>query len=247
MSYPQSYAAFRPGKPGAVWDANVGAWSEPNAGECELAMGYLQGSTAAYNVTEIQRRAVMGRCMDMNVMQSILAIAFAWFRHIHWAPAAASAIVQISALALPSLRNQGIATCLTVGRTTHSVYQGYVNNVDLQGSAEAAGAAEAKSIPDIWEDPQVMYYLTEQQYQPGTSNQERTRVRKRAAFYKLAVGGRLLRQLPNQTTKEVLKPENRQEVITTLIEWQLAFLLKRPRSWVEKLRIECACGLSAPA
>ena len=216
VAYQQSYA-FKPGKQGAVWDSNEGVWSEPNADECELAMGYTQGTTSIPSITEAKRRAVMGRCMDMNVMQSILAISFAWFRRTHWVASPTQVKVDLPRQSeQPAMGGlQGLASCLTVGRTTHTVYQSYVRNLVLQASAEVTEVTEGKHVLDVWEDVQVLYYLKEQQYQPGTSNQERTRVRKRAAIYQLAVDGRLFRILPDQNKREVPKPEDRLQIITS--------------------------------
>ncbi|KIY99053.1 Retrovirus-related Pol polyprotein from transposon gypsy [Monoraphidium neglectum] len=59
---------------GAVFDTNTQCWDEPNADERERAMGYATSSTAAPGVSEARRREVLGRCMDANCLQSILAI-----------------------------------------------------------------------------------------------------------------------------------------------------------------------------
>jgi hypothetical protein len=69
---------------------------------------------------------------------------------------------------------------------------------------------------DVWEDSQLMYYLKEQKYQEETSNSERNRVKKRAAFYMLAVDGKLLRKLPDGSSREVPKKESRAEIIQQL-------------------------------
>lgn len=214
VAYPQSYA-FRPGKQGAVWDANMNAWSEPNADERESAMGYDQGTTAAPNVAETQRRAVLGRCMDMNVMQSIYAIAHAWFRSQHWTACANQLTIKLPVFPNESAGSpsQGIASCLTMGRGSYAVYQAYLHNVVLQVTAESSETVGAKSVPDVWDDPQLLYYLREQQYQPGTSHQERTRVRKRAALYVLAVDGKLFRILQDKSKREVPRLDIRESII----------------------------------
>ena len=220
VAYRQSYA-FLEGKQGAVWDGNLGVWSEPSAEECELAMGYTRGATAAPNVSEAERRAAMGRCMDMNVLQSILAISYAWFRRTHWAVAHKQMKVEIPLVDGPIVAYnppQGVAAGLALGRTTHCVYQAYMRNIVLQASAEVTEKVEGKQALDVWEDAQLLYYLKEQQYQPGTSNAERTRVRKRSAFYVLAVDGRLFRILPDQSQKEVPKPEGRLQIISSYHE-----------------------------
>jgi hypothetical protein len=77
VSRHRSYA-FRPEGRGAVFDTNTQQWDEPNADERERAMGYATSSTAAPGVSEARRREVLGRCMDANCLQSILAIGMAW-------------------------------------------------------------------------------------------------------------------------------------------------------------------------
>ena len=47
-------------------------------------MGYVVGDTGAAGVTGEQRRAVLGRCIDANTLQSIMAIAAAWHRQQQW-------------------------------------------------------------------------------------------------------------------------------------------------------------------
>ncbi|CAI7750141.1 unnamed protein product [Closterium sp. NIES-54] len=47
-------------------------WEEPNANEKELAMGHQWGATAHPEVSEAQRRAALGKAMDLNVMTWIL-------------------------------------------------------------------------------------------------------------------------------------------------------------------------------
>eukprot|EP00878_Enallax_costatus_P000909 GHUV01001039.1.p1 GENE.GHUV01001039.1~~GHUV01001039.1.p1 ORF type:complete len:2125 (+),score=442.77 GHUV01001039.1:122-6376(+) len=77
----QSYA-FRPGQPGSVMDTTDPAnprWDEPTAVEREVALGYLPGSTAAEGISELQRRQVLGQCIDANAAQAIMAIAKAWW------------------------------------------------------------------------------------------------------------------------------------------------------------------------
>jgi hypothetical protein len=61
-----------------------GGLAQPTANEREYAMGYVVGDTGAAGVTGEQRRAVLGRCIDANTLQSIMAIAAAWHRQQQW-------------------------------------------------------------------------------------------------------------------------------------------------------------------
>jgi hypothetical protein len=83
MSRPSSYA-FRPGQAGSLLDLSgtTPFYTEPSAEQREVALGYLPGSTAAEGVTELQRRQVLGQCIDGNAAQAICAITKAWWlRH----------------------------------------------------------------------------------------------------------------------------------------------------------------------
>lgn len=84
MAYPGS-RAFLPGEAGAVWCQGTegkGYWDEPSAVERERAMGFMEGDTAAYGVTEADRRKLLGNAMDMNTLQCIMAAALAWGPHM---------------------------------------------------------------------------------------------------------------------------------------------------------------------
>ena len=73
VAFPGSHA-FRDNGPGMVRDTHTGAMDEPWAIERERALGYAPNCTAAPEVSEVQRRAVLGRCIDINVLQSIYAL-----------------------------------------------------------------------------------------------------------------------------------------------------------------------------
>lgn len=103
--------AFRPGQAGSIIDLSQPAqptWDEPSAAEREAALGYLPGSTAAEGVSELQRRRVLGQCIDGNTAQALMAISKAW-----WLRQGQSAMscwsrlkVGVSKLAMSGLINQ---------------------------------------------------------------------------------------------------------------------------------------------
>jgi hypothetical protein len=74
VAYPKSYA-FKAWGPGAVWDQGQEAWSEPTPDEREVALGYKPGDTAAPGVSEAQRHAITGRCMDARALEALMAIS----------------------------------------------------------------------------------------------------------------------------------------------------------------------------
>ena len=80
MTYPGSFA-FRGRGPGMVWDSLSQTHEEPNADERERAMGFLTGTTAAPDLTEGQRRFLLGQAMDLNTLVWILGMCLAVQQH----------------------------------------------------------------------------------------------------------------------------------------------------------------------
>ena len=76
VSYPGSFA-FRAHGPGMLWNTKVHTHEEPNADERERAMGFLTGTTAAHDLTEGQRRFVLGQAMDLNTLVWFLGVCLA--------------------------------------------------------------------------------------------------------------------------------------------------------------------------
>ena len=81
VTYPESYA-FRARGPGMVWDSSTQSYEEPNADERERAIGFLTGTTAAHDLTEGQRRFLLGQAMDLNTLVWIIGICCA-VQHRH--------------------------------------------------------------------------------------------------------------------------------------------------------------------
>ena len=80
MCYPGSFA-FRTGGPGMVWDTSSQAYEEPTADERERAMGFLTGTTAAPDLSEGQRRFLLGQAIDMTMLVWVCGLCFAAQRH----------------------------------------------------------------------------------------------------------------------------------------------------------------------
>ena len=80
MCYPGSFA-FRARGPGMVWDPTSQTYEEPSADERERAMGFLTGTTAAPDLSEGQRRFLLGQAIDLNTLVWICGICFAVQRH----------------------------------------------------------------------------------------------------------------------------------------------------------------------
>jgi len=226
VAYPMS-RAFRPGEPGAVLDPRLGL-TEPSAAEREEAMGYDRGSTRAPGITEQQRRGVLGRCIDANVLQSIMAIAAAWHRRGSWqvgVPGVVAAAARVQGREGEQgreLERQGeweaaaaAAVGLMVQLAEPAAEEGYPNLEQyLVGVAVAALAdAAEQGSPDIWLDTDTLHYLQQQQCKHSWSAAVRDRVKKRAAGYVLTADRQLRRKLADGSTKLVPKPEQRKELI----------------------------------
>jgi hypothetical protein len=221
VAFPES-RAFLPGEPGYMY-CPAGGLEQPTADEREQAMGYIRGDTQAPGVTERQRREVLGRCIDANVLQSIMAIAAAWFRQQHWAAGQPEVTAAVPGSYAQHLEQQlGSAQTasaafsqLPSGDTTASAVPGPALEQYLITLAVAAVAeAQEGTALDIWKDPDALYFLREQQYKPEWPLALRDRVRKRAAKYIYTAKGEVRRLFPDGSSKLVPKPEERTALIT---------------------------------
>ena len=214
VSYKMS-RGFRPGTAGSVIDPLIGP-TEPNATEREQALGYVKDDTAAPGITHDQRREVLGRCIDANVLQSIVAIAVAWHRRdVTGKPETVAAQLKGADTGPPTITAATLA--LTVLPTDLSSMDLMTSSLEqyLVGMAVAAVAeTQEHSNTDIWKDEQALQHLREQQYQPSWSAAVRDRVKKRTANYSITLDGKLKRLFPDGSTKTVPKPETRQQLIT---------------------------------
>ena len=245
VAYNQSHA-FMPGKQGAVMDYNLATekqpfgWSEPTADECEAAMGYQIGTTAAPGIAPRQRRLAMGRCMDANNLHAIYATAAAWFRQQSWTKENPQFIINISRAVADhgppqGLQSSGLAACLAMGTTAHASLHTALHNVVLAAAAEQGDSNKStKQNADVWEDEHVLYYLREHRYLPDTSNEERNRVKKRAASYVLAsIDGKLLRIMADGSTREIPQPSERAAIITKFHEQCGHFGVRRTAALIQ--------------
>ncbi|HEY9806811.1 MAG TPA: DNA cytosine methyltransferase [Candidatus Obscuribacterales bacterium] len=80
VTYPGSFA-FRARGPGMVWDSMSQTHEEPTADERERAMGFLTGTTSAHDLTEGQRRFLLGQAMDLNTLVWVFGICLAIQQH----------------------------------------------------------------------------------------------------------------------------------------------------------------------
>ena len=76
VAYQDSYQ-FQEGKPGQVYDASMKCHTPLRMEERERALGYCAGATAAPGVSETQRHAITGRCMDQWNLTGLFALCSA--------------------------------------------------------------------------------------------------------------------------------------------------------------------------
>eukprot|EP00775_Hariotina_reticulata_P015084 gene15084-biopygen1096 len=207
MSRQQSYA-FRPGQPGNIIDCSDPAalrWDEPTASEREVALGYLPGSTAAEGVTEQQRCAVLGQCIDANTLQCIMAISAAWWFSFssHQAASAAAAATKVAA-----------AAQLSDGSSINIPSYSDLCDMFVAAAAQETILAGEAGSKEIWTDHPALSALQQQQIPSDLSHAQRTRVQKRLKLYHWdEQQGQLLRRLPDGAFRVVPRPEQRQQLI----------------------------------
>ena len=182
----QQSYAFQPGEPGSVRTAD-GKWDQPTADEREVALGYPQGSTAAPGVSEEQRRQALGESMDSNCTQCIMAIATAWAK----------------------------------AQQPSSTATEYGSSYETACMLSAAAAAQEQLISkepastDIWLDTAAMHKLQHGTMPEGMSATDKSRITKRLSYYSWQQG-KLLRQMPDGSLKQVPPPEDRVLIIKQL-------------------------------
>jgi hypothetical protein len=73
VSFARSYA-FKDNGLGLVWDSITQEMVEPNADECERAMGFSIGTTNVHGISEQQWRFLLGQAMDLNCLTWVVSL-----------------------------------------------------------------------------------------------------------------------------------------------------------------------------
>jgi hypothetical protein len=81
VSFARSYA-FKDNGPRLVWDSITQEMVEPNAEECERAMGFPTGTTQVPSISEQQRRFLLGQAMDLNCLTWVVSLVVAEKKHL---------------------------------------------------------------------------------------------------------------------------------------------------------------------
>lgn len=241
VAHPYSHA-FRPGQPGSITLAD-GTYDQPTAVEREFALGYDRDSTAAPGISEQQRRQALGECMDAHCMQALFAITRAWWKAAcHTSQPMEAATAAGAAHSAHTARLQeGVAAgeAPACTRATQAEANAPVTlapahtQVDAEAPvtfstacviSHAAAAQERMHQPqggggdtDIWHDAPALQMLQEGTLPAETTAAERSRIHKRLRYYQWR-DGKLLRVMPDNSTKQVPPPKERLALIKQLHE-----------------------------
>jgi site-specific DNA-cytosine methylase len=191
--------AFRGQGAGTIWDDHLQTWTEPTAGERELALGYRLDSTAAAGVTPVQRHQVLGRSMDANTVAAIVAAAAAVARQGGCGETAAAAAAQLV-----------FSPCQPTAAAGEWEWAQFLGSV----AAAATAQQQERGSADIWHDAVALGWLQTGQWPAGQqlTRQEQNRVRHRARLYRWQQD-QLYRCMPDGSTKLVPQPEARSGII----------------------------------
>ena len=190
--------AFRPTKPGSVYDATAQMWTEPDADERELIMGYEAGSTAADGVSIETRRQLLSQAIDLNALLALLLAA----KGLTPKGVLAQGRLPVAAAVVPQFRLCSAAK-FSEAESADKVVQ------------DAPGEAPIRADADIWNDPAALKYLRNGTV--PTDARHADRVRKRGLLY-VWRNNRLFRRLKDRQTgalceRLVVSPELRQQTI----------------------------------
>lgn len=153
--------AFVKGKPGVLhikgmpWQDDAD-FEEPSPDERERCLGFSTGSTRAPGLSEAARHRLLGQCMDLHVVEAILAIARALNRS-KGSPGWAQPVNTMQVQARE--------------RDTESVH-GYADLYALAAAAEELDGGPS----DIWLDDAAMVYMRSGKHAPTAGPEERKRV-----------------------------------------------------------------------
>jgi RNase H-like domain found in reverse transcriptase/Reverse transcriptase (RNA-dependent DNA polymerase)/Integrase zinc binding domain/PHD-finger/Integrase core domain len=254
----QRSRAFRGGKQGEIFDAQ-GVLVEPNPAERERALGYSGTDTAHLLLSEKDRHEITGRCMDANCMAGLLAICWELTRVAVCSdrPLILKSMGEVTGAAAECLQllPEGsdevevfMPVNVRVEDTSADLFSELVLPVLDDGMkaefellcllSEVAEAEEVMVEPenlsnrDVWMDREMLDYLW---YRAAPSDTAAlARVKQRARRYRwLEEGeGKLLRVMPDGTTRVVPAPDERVDVVKKVHESLGHFGVKRTRRLV---------------
>jgi hypothetical protein len=195
----------QPGQSGSITCLLTGTSSDLLAVERERAMGYQANTTAAVGVTDLQRRELLGRCIDLNTLSHIFALSTAL-------DASMGSQHALQQLEEPRASKQpvtqvpgGLAACLCAAPL--QLESAPDPEQQEQQLAEDAEMGEGKGA-DVWADAAVLQFLQHNALPRGASAAEVKRIKARAARY-LWQQGKLLRRWRDDSFRHVPPPSER--------------------------------------
>jgi transposase InsO family protein len=205
MSFPKS-RAFRVGRPGCIFDVELNEFDEPSANEREVIMGFEPSSTAAPDVTERQRKSLLGQAIDLNALVVLFSAARLLNKRHLGQRLPNEQLVASTVDDLPSKHPLTLACCPW--------------DHDSAACPDPCAAIDANHDvrQDIWADTNTIEFIKNHR-QPNDPS-ESTRVRKRALLFRW-FNNRLFKVVKDRLTgnpvyRLVPPPKDRDSLIMTM-------------------------------
>ena len=205
MSFPKS-RAFRVGRPGCIFDVELNQFDEPSANEREVIMGFEPSSTAAPDVSEQERKSLLGQAIDLNALVALItAMRLLNSRHRTALMPNEKLVASVTEPTLPKV-NRINACC----------------HWDHDSAAHPDPCAPVNPDhdvrQDIWLDNNTLEFIKTQRL--PTDPSEVNRVRKRALLFRW-FNNRLFKVVKDRLTgnpvhRIVPQPKDRESLIMTM-------------------------------
>jgi hypothetical protein len=201
--------AFRDIRGGVIYDNNIMQFSQLRPHERERCMGFEAGDTSYPGACDEDRCAILGRAMDMNCLQGLIAMSWAlWFGG--WSPTAGKvAVVPPECYVVPD----PVVSLAAAAPRSDLVGYGSSQAAAIFRSVAIAGAVGDEAVEkDIWEDAAALDFLRNGELCEDLDELQKRRIRRRARSY-VWKNGALLRVLSNGYTRIVPPPSEREGLI----------------------------------
>jgi hypothetical protein len=218
--------AFKVGQPGAVYDGSMRCWTEPNAQERELAMGFDEDSTFAPivpgqpKVDDAASQAALGRAMDMNAISHLFAMCRSLSMHVSPAPHVAG--VPVQAAAVTTQFGYDTCSCQPLASAAGASEVDPLHCVTLHSMAAVHDQASCSHVAkrDVWNDEVLLQYVQCGKLPAELPARDLKQLQRRASAYQwLSVdhNGKLHealhRKMADGSTRVVPPPGQRRELV----------------------------------
>ena len=180
-------------------------------------MGYATDTTKAPGITEAQRRAMLGRAMDINALKAIFSAVL----HLVALRSSPPAVVNV-------LGGEGVNTAPSESKLSSHIQQPVYTfdqliHADAHPYLHMVMVAEAATegpevidltgtLADIYDDSATITYLRDKQL--PSEPRELRRVLRRSASYSFHSDGLLYRTMPDGSIKQVPHPSKRSQLVS---------------------------------